>query len=116
LPSISWSTSWSCWFQIHIQYSFGNFTFYHFLFSFSYTRPRILLYTFLSIMFNCFLSLFVSVKVSDAYVNVLCIVVFFSINFSYLDMFLFLKKFCSTKCVLLAFFILSCKCVWWLLS
>jgi hypothetical protein len=24
LPSISWSTSWSCCFQIHIQYSFGN--------------------------------------------------------------------------------------------
>ena len=23
-PSISWSTSWSCCFQIHIQYSFGN--------------------------------------------------------------------------------------------
>jgi hypothetical protein len=24
LPSISCSTSWSCWFQIQIQYSFGE--------------------------------------------------------------------------------------------
>jgi len=36
-------------------------------------------------MFNCFLSLFVSVQVSDAYVNVLSIVVFFSHNFSFFD-------------------------------
>jgi len=43
-------------------------------------------------MFNCFISLFVSVQVSDAYVNVLSIVVFFSFNFSFFDMFLFLKK------------------------
>jgi len=33
-------------------------------------------------MFNCFLSLFVSVQVTDAYVNVLSIIVFFSVNFS----------------------------------
>jgi len=31
-------------------------------------------------MFNCFLSVFVSVQVSDAYVNVLSIIVFFSLN------------------------------------
>jgi len=31
-------------------------------------------------MFNCFLSLFVSVQLSDAYVNVLSIVVFFSLK------------------------------------
>jgi len=31
-------------------------------------------------MFNCFLSLFVSVQVSDAYVNVLSIIVFYSLN------------------------------------
>jgi hypothetical protein len=37
-------------------------------------------------MFNCFLSLFVSVEVSNAYANVLSIIVFFSINFSFLDM------------------------------
>ena len=37
-------------------------------------------------MFNCFLSLFVSVQVSDAYVNVLSIIVFFSLNFSFFDM------------------------------
>jgi hypothetical protein len=36
-------------------------------------------------MFNCFLSLFVSVEVSDAYVNVMSITVTFSINFSVLD-------------------------------
>jgi len=52
-------------------------------------------------MFNCFLSLFVSVPVSDAYVNVLSIVVFFSHNFSFFDMVLFLKinifKFVSAK-------------------
>ena len=43
-------------------------------------------------MFSCFLSLFVSVPVSDAYVNILSIIVFFSLNFSFSDMFLFLKK------------------------
>ena len=57
-----------------------------FSFSLSYTRPKILLYTFLSKMFNCFLSLFVSVPVSDAYVNVLSIVVFFSLDFSFFDL------------------------------
>ena len=31
-PSISWSTSWSCCFQIHIQYSFGNPIFFHSLY------------------------------------------------------------------------------------
>jgi len=46
-------------------------------------------------MFNCFLSLFVSVQVSDAYFNVLSIVVLFSLNFSLIDMFLFLKVFCN---------------------
>jgi hypothetical protein len=29
LPSVSWSTSWSCRFQSHIQYSFGNSIFFH---------------------------------------------------------------------------------------
>jgi hypothetical protein len=29
LPSISWSTSWSGWFQIHTQYAFGNSIFFH---------------------------------------------------------------------------------------
>ena len=52
------------------------------------------------------------VQVSDAYVNVLCIVVFFSLNFNFFNMFLFLKNFCSIKYVLLAFFILSCKSIW----
>jgi hypothetical protein len=28
LPSISWSISWSCSFQIHIQYCFGNYIFF----------------------------------------------------------------------------------------
>jgi hypothetical protein len=32
LPSISWSTSWSCCFQSHIKYSFGNSIFYHSLY------------------------------------------------------------------------------------
>ena len=36
-------------------------------------------------MFNCFLSLFASGQVSDAYVNVLSIVVFFSVNFNLFD-------------------------------
>ena len=52
-----------------------------FPFSLSYTGPKILLYTFLSKMFNWFLSLFVSVQVSDAYVNVLLIIAFFSLIF-----------------------------------
>jgi hypothetical protein len=68
-----------------------------FSFSFSYTGSRILLYTFLSKMFNYFLFIFVSIEFSDAYVNVLSIIVFFSINFSFLYMFLFLKNVCSIK-------------------
>ena len=40
-------------------------------------------------MFNYLLSLFAGVQVSDAYVNVLSIIVFFSLNFSFFDMFLF---------------------------
>ena len=55
----------------------------------SYTGPNIPLYTFLSKMFICFLSLSVSIQVSDAYVNVLSII----LNFSFSDMFLFKKKF-----------------------
>ena len=44
-------------------------------------------------MFICFLSLFVSIQVSDAYVKVYSIIVFFSLNFSFLDILLFLKMF-----------------------
>ena len=88
----------------------------HKFLSLSHTGPKILLYNFLSKIFNCFLSLSVSVPVSDAYVNVLSVVVFFSHNFSFFDMFLFLKIFCSIKYVLLAFFILSQKSIWLLLS
>jgi len=50
-------------------------------------------------MFNCFLSLFVSVLVPDAYVKVLSIIVFFSINFSLFDMFLFLKYMNNKYCI-----------------
>jgi hypothetical protein len=32
LPSISWSTSWSFWSQIHIHYSFGNSISFHSLY------------------------------------------------------------------------------------
>jgi hypothetical protein len=46
-----------------------------FPFSLSDTGPKIFQCTFLSKMFNCFLSLFVSVQVSDACVNVLSIIV-----------------------------------------
>ena len=56
-----------------------------FSFPLLYTGPKILLYTFLSKMFICFLSLFVSVQVSNAYVNTLSIIVFFSLNISLLD-------------------------------
>jgi len=44
-------------------------------------------------MFICSLSLFVSIEVSDVYVKVLSIVVFFSLYFSFLDIFLFLRIF-----------------------
>ena len=74
--------------------------------------PKILLYTFLSKMFICFLSLFVSIQVSDSMLKVLSIIMFFSLNFSFLDVFLFLKKFCSIKYALLAFLILFCKSIW----
>ena len=56
-----------------------------FSFSLAYTGTKILLYTFLSKMFICFLSLFVSIQISDAYVKVLSIIVFFSLNFSYIN-------------------------------
>ena len=75
-----------------------------FSFILSYTGPKILLYTFLSKMFNCFLSLFVSVQVSDAfYLSLLVskflmhmlrfwsISVFFSLNFSFIDFFFIFK-------------------------
>ena len=82
--------------------------------SLSYTGPKILLHTFLSKMFICFLSFFLSIQVSDAYV--LSIIVFFSLNFSFSDKFLFLKNVYTMKYVLLAFFIHFYKSVWWLLS
>ena len=53
--------------------------FLQFSFSLSYTGSKILLYTFLAKMSNCFLSLFVSIQVSDAHVNVSYIIVFFSL-------------------------------------
>ena len=40
-------------------------------------------------MFICFLSLLASFQVSDAYVNILYIIVFFSPNFSFFVMYLF---------------------------
>jgi len=40
-------------------------------------------------MFNCFLSLFVSVQISDAFVNVLFIIALFGLNFSFFDILLF---------------------------
>jgi len=40
-------------------------------------------------MFNYFLSVFASVQVSDAYINVLSVIVFFSLNFSFFGVFLF---------------------------
>ena len=46
-------------------------------------------------MFIFFLSLFVSIQVSDAYVKVLSIIMFFNINFNFLDTFLFPKIFVS---------------------
>ena len=51
-------------------------------------------------MFNYFLSLSVSVPVSDAHVNVFSIVVFCSLNFSFFDMLLFLK---TSACWVLLF-------------
>jgi len=39
-------------------------------------------------MIICFLHLFVSIQVSDAYVKILFMIVFFSLNISFLDIFL----------------------------
>jgi len=84
----------------------------HFSFSLSYTGRKIFLYTFLLKVFISFLCLFVSIQHSDAYVKVLSIIVFFSLNFSFFRyIFLFLKNVSSIKYVLLAFF-LSCKSIW----
>ena len=68
-----------------------------FSFSSSYTVPKIFLNTLPSKMSVCFPSLFVSIQVSDADVKVLSIIVLFSVNFSFLDIFLFLKNLCSTS-------------------
>jgi len=48
-------------------------------------------------MFICFLSLFVSVQFSDAYVSILSIIVLFDLNFSFLDIFLFPKNVTQNK-------------------
>ena len=48
-------------------------------------------------MIICFLSLSVSIQVSDAYIEDLSIIVFFNINFSFLAIFLFLKYFYNMK-------------------
>jgi hypothetical protein len=48
-------------------------------------------------MINFFLFLFVSVQISDTYVNVLSIIVFCTLNFSLFGMFLFKKNFFSVK-------------------
>jgi hypothetical protein len=50
-----------------------------FSFSLSHTGPKILLYTFLSKTFISFLSFFFSIHVSDVYVKVLSVIVFFSL-------------------------------------
>ena len=59
-PSISWSTSWSCCFQIHIQYSFGNPIFFHSLYMSKPTwsmQPYCLCYSrFFNICINFFIS------------------------------------------------------------
>jgi hypothetical protein len=55
----------------------------------SYTGPRILLYTFISKMFIFSLSLFASIQVFYPYVNILSIIIFFSFNFSFRDVFIF---------------------------
>jgi hypothetical protein len=60
----------SLWLLIYIYiYISLSVNVFQFCFSLSYTGPKILLYTFLSKMFNSGLSLFVSVQVSDVYVN-----------------------------------------------
>ena len=55
-------------------------------------------------MFICFLSLFVSIQVSDAYVKVLCIIVLFSLNFGFLG--ITTKFYCLLFIILLR--IISC--------
>jgi hypothetical protein len=63
-----------------------------FSFSLWCTGPKILIYTFLSEKFICFLSVFVSIQVYDAHVNILCIIMLFSLNFSFFGMFFIFKK------------------------
>jgi hypothetical protein len=83
-----------------------------FSFSLSYTGPKILLYTsFQKCLFAFYLSLLVS-RFLMHMLKVLSIIVFFSLNFGFLYIFLFQKNFCSMEYVLLAFFVLSCKSIW----
>ena len=63
-------------------------------------------------MFIFFLPLFVSVQVSDAYVKVQPITVFFSLNFSFFRYIFISKKFYTIKYVLLGIFYISCKSIW----
>jgi hypothetical protein len=65
----------------------------------SYTGLKILLYTFLSKMFICFLSVFVSVQDSDAYVTVLSVIVFFNVNFSFFKHISHVVTFKYVECV-----------------
>jgi len=55
-------------------------------------------------MLICFLSVFVSVQASDAYVNILSIIVLFSLNFGSFEMFLFLKFFYHKICFVSIFY------------
>jgi hypothetical protein len=48
LPSISWSASQSCCFQIHIQYSFYSSTSFHSLYMPKPTQLKFFLYTLLT--------------------------------------------------------------------
>jgi hypothetical protein len=60
-----------------------------------------------SILKNLFLKIWTALSKLKFY-----LLFFFSLDFGFSDIFLFLKHFCSIKYVLLAFFILSCKSIW----
>jgi len=62
----------------------------HFLFHCLYTGPKILLYTFLSKMFICFLSLFVSIQFL---MHMLAFCLVFCLNFSFLVLYIYIYIF-----------------------
>jgi hypothetical protein len=63
MPSVSWSTSYSCWFQIHTQFSFRNSISFHSLYMSKPTQSIYPNYLCYGRFFNNCISFFISCKI-----------------------------------------------------